>query len=139
VWFSKQTPKENISDMKLRCSENSIRLRVRKSEVEALKNGEALIEKVKIGTAVFSFGISQCEGGEVKATFEGGHIAVHIPENELSVWLDTEQVGIETEQALEGGGILQLLIEKDFPCVTRPTEDKADTFRDLAAKNDQVC
>ncbi|MCB0654080.1 MAG: hypothetical protein KDC85_22565 [Saprospiraceae bacterium] len=125
--------------MKLRCSQNSLRLRVLKSETETLKRGEELVEKVHVGTAVFSYGLTQSESGAVYATFEKGHIEVHIPKNELAVWLDTEQVGIEVKQPLEDGGTLQILIEKDFPCVTRTTEDKSDTFRELASKNDQAC
>lgn len=125
--------------MKLRCSQNSLRLRVLKSETETLKKGQELTEKIHIGTAVFSFGLRQSESGAVYATFEKGHIEVYVPKNKMALWLDSEQVGIEAEQLLEDGGTLQLLIEKDFPCVTRTTEDKTDTFRELASKNDQAC
>ncbi len=125
--------------MKLRCSENSIRLRVRKSEVETLKTGAILEEKVQMGAAVFKFGLQSSTKSVVNASFEIGAITVHVPANELEEWLNSEQVGIEAQQQLKEGAVLQLLIEKDFPCVTRTTENKSDTFQDLASKTDTVC
>jgi hypothetical protein len=125
--------------MKLRCSENSIRLRVRKSELKGLKTEHVIEEKVQIGAAVFRFVLRNSKDAVVNASFENGAITLHVPTKELEQWMNSEQVGIEVEQPLEEGGILRLLIEKDFPCETRTKEDKSDTFQELASKNDTVC
>lgn len=126
--------------MKLRCSENSIRLRLRKSEVEKLKEVQVLKENVQVGLDVFSYGISKTDAAAIHATFDDGCILLHIPEKEMTQWVnDTEQVDMSTEQLLKNGQHLSILIEKDFPCINRPEEDKADTFQQLAAKEEDVC
>ncbi len=125
--------------MKLRCATNSIRLRVRKSEIESLKKGHKLIEKVNLGNAVFTFSLGPTNTPNVLTVFEGGQLSVHIPHQQMQAWLNSDEVGIEVEKKFSGGDPLQVLIEKDFPCVTRTTEDKADTFQELADKNNQVC
>lgn len=125
--------------MKLRCSNNSIRLRVRKSETAELKTGATLVENVQIGPSKFSFGLKQGSSETIKAVFESGQIMIEVPEPTMTNWLDTEEVGIKTEQPLDTGETLSILIEKDFPCTTRKTENKADTFQDLASNSDNVC
>ena len=125
--------------MKLRYSENSLRLRVRKSEMEALKTESVLEEKVQIGAAAFRFILRSSESAVVNATFDNKAITLHVPTKELEQWMNSEQVGIEAKQSLEEGGVLLLLIEKDFPCDTRTKEDKTDTFQELASKNGSVC
>ncbi|KAA3623543.1 MAG: hypothetical protein DWQ02_24345 [Bacteroidetes bacterium] len=125
--------------MKLRCATNSIRLRVRKSEVESLKKGHKLIEKVNFGSAVFTFSLGPTNTPNVLTVFEGGQLSVHIPLQQMTEWLNGDDVGIEVEKNFNGGETLKILIEKDFPCVTRTAEDKADTFQELADKNNQVC
>lgn len=125
--------------MKLRCTNNSIRLRVRKSEVESLKKGHKLIEKVAFGHSDFTFSLGPTNTPNTLAVFESGNIAIHIPQQEMKAWLESEQVGIEVEKNWSDGEKLNILIEKDFPCVTRTSEDKTETFQELAKKNDQVC
>ena len=126
--------------MKLRCSENSIRLRLRKSEVEKLKEVPVLKENVQVGLDVFSYGIGKTAAAIIHATFDDGCILLHIPEEEMMQWVnDAEQVGMSAEQLLKNGQYLSILIEKDFPCINRPEEDKADTFQQLAAKEGDVC
>ena len=125
--------------MKLRCTSNSIRLRVRKSEVDSLKKGLKLIEKVHFGHSVFTFSLGPTNSPNILAVFESGQLSVHIPQHQMKEWVDSDQVGIEVDKLLSGGDKLHILIEKDFPCVTRTTEDKKDTFQELAEKNDQVC
>ena len=126
--------------MKLRCAENSIRLRLRKSELEKLKEVNVLKENVQVGLNLFSFGLGKSDAATVYASFEDNDIIVHVPTVEMIQWINDEnQVGISGEQLLKNGQSLSILIEKDFPCTTRSKENKADTFQQLAAKEGDVC
>lgn len=114
--------------MKIRCTQNSIRLRVRKSDVAQLADGQKVVEILHFPTGnalTFILEISSIE--HIQVQYEEASLAVHLPENIAQDWINTAQVGIETTL-----GQLHLLIEKDFPCAHRPHENKADTFEELA-------
>jgi hypothetical protein len=113
--------------MKIRCTQDSIRLRVRKSDVALLAKGQSVVEVLHFptgGTLTFALEVSSVE--HIQVQYEEANLAVHLPENIAQNWINTEQVGIETTL-----GQLHLLIEKDFPCAHRPHENKADTFEEL--------
>ena len=56
-------------------------------------------------------------------------LTVRIPENEIMQWVTTEQVSISAEQILDGGDLLNILIEKDFACLApRDGEDESDMY-----------
>ncbi len=123
--------------MKLRCITNSIRLRLRKSELDALMHTGRVGETVGFpdGSA-FSFTLLREEREDLDVRWEGGHLRISLPRTQVRHWAATEQVGIEAFVPLPGEQQLHLLIEKDFPCKDRPEEDKADTFQELAAKEE---
>lgn len=128
--------------MKLRCIQNSIRIRLRKSEVEQLAADKFLEERISFGGGVqLRFALSlTMDTPSPKAFFQDHQILLSIPEKSGLDWIHSEQVGIEAFQDIEEKEQLHLLIEKDFPCKDRPDEDKADTFQELALKNeDKFC
>lgn len=113
--------------MKLRCTENSLRLRVRKSDVEQLQNEGFIQESVTFGVdQIMRYQLLISDVKELSATFENGLILVQIPEIEAAQWINSGQVGLERK------GTLHILIEKDFPCRHTSTEDKEDTYYELA-------
>lgn len=114
--------------MKIRCTQDSIRLRVRKSDIALLAKGQKVAEILHFptgNTLIFTLEIGPVEHLQVQ--YEEASLAVHLPERIAQNWINTEQVGIEDTL-----GQLHLLIEKDFPCAHRPHENKADTFEELA-------
>jgi hypothetical protein len=65
----------------------------------------------------------------VAASFEAGTLTVSLPPDAARRWGTSEEVEIRATLPLDGG-TLELLIEKDFPCLTaRPGEDDSDAFR----------
>ena len=127
--------------MKLRCTHNSIRIRLRKSELEQLDQGLALEETIGFPNGhslvfqVFvSHGIS-----ELEAAFNEHLMSLKLPEARAKTWIRTEQVGMEALLPLANGEHLELLIEKDFPCKDRSDEDRSDLFAELAEKNPDHC
>jgi hypothetical protein len=48
---------------------------------------------------------------------------------------DTDEVGIYKLINIDADQVLDISIEKDFPCKDRPEEDKSDTFTELVDKD----
>jgi len=124
--------------MKLRLTHNSIRIRVRKSELATLTEKKLVKEEVRFptNTGVLSYSLSlDSDKDNLDAQMIGNDIQVMIPIKLAEDWIQTNQVGIESSIELAENETLHLLIEKDFPCLDRPNEDKSDTFWELASEN----
>jgi len=127
--------------MKIRCVENSIRLRVKKSEVERLKNDGRIAVSVAFPngqTLTYGLRISEAVQAVVPMFYEN-HIEVQLPKELAEGWMNSNDVGIERNIELPGGAHLHVLIEKDFPCLDRPNEDKSDTFFELVPDEPDNC
>ncbi len=127
--------------MKLRCVHNSIRIRIRKSELEQLDKKGIITETISVGgTTMFAYALAVDEmRDEVNAELADNLLAVHVPLVKAQKWITSNQVGIEVTKALDNGEQLHILIEKDFPCTDRVDEDKSDTFTELVTKKPDVC
>ena len=127
--------------MKIRTTHNSIRYRLRKSELEVLKTDGHVVESVsfpnnrELKSALhISDKIKSCE-----VSFDGQSIKISLPAELAYQWISTNEVSIERAIALADGAQLHILIEKDFPCLDRSNEDKSDTFWELADKAADSC
>lgn len=118
--------------MKLRCTKNSIRLRLRKSDMQLLASDGCVAESVQLPNGqAFIFQLCLKDIADIAAAFEQTTLTVSLPKTVGELWINTDQVGIEHFAPLKGEQKLHLLIEKDFPCAHRPGENKADTFQEL--------
>jgi hypothetical protein len=117
--------------MKLRISGNSIRLRVRRSEVAKLTAGERIAETVHLGCseqAALTYALGTESALEVLVRYEGGEILVLLPKDEASTWAGTEQVGIYATVDVGAFGKLDVIVEKDFACLDLSDAENEDTF-----------
>lgn len=128
--------------MKLRCIHNSIRIRIKKSEIEQLSQGIAIREEVGFPGAtpslIFSLEMSS-HLSKVSASFKNNLIQIVLPEDQAHRWISTEEVSIEEQLPINDTEQLHLLIEKDFPCKNRDSEDKNDFFGELANEAPNAC
>lgn len=111
--------------MKLRIKGNSIRLRLLKSEVEALSEHGYVSDEVLFPSRplFYSLLISD-EVTKVEARYEGDRIMTILPRNVAEGWINGEDISIE---GYSGG--INILVEKDLVCVGRPEDpDNADAF-----------
>lgn len=127
--------------MKLRLSENSIRLRLRRSEVDRLAEAGALEESVRLGpgeNGSLSYALqSHSSGPEIQVSYAEGRMIIGIPQQMAENWIKTEEVGIGGEIPIGEGEFLSVLIEKDFPCKrSDPAEDTKDLFGELKQNAD---
>lgn len=125
--------------MKLRIKGNSIRLRMTRSEVDALASEGSVEERTMFGAVdddVFSYRIERGESNIVTASFSGGRITVGVPAAIVHEWASGEQLGFSGRQVLEDGSVLDILVEKDLACLKpREGEDESDNFPNPDVKN----
>lgn len=116
--------------MKLRMKGNSIRLRVTRSELTRLQNGERLAETVSFGagSALVYALESRATSAPVAASFDAGQIVVTISPEQLTSWSEETQVGVYASLPVGAGPALEVSLEKDFACLDRSDEDNTDTF-----------
>jgi len=119
--------------MKLRVRGNTLRLRLSRGEVNELAARGEVRDGVAFGAEPserLGYAIVASDGAAVtSARLAGGSIEVIVPRSLAREWAASETVGFEAEQAIGEGLSLQILVEKDFACLTpRKGEDDADAF-----------
>lgn len=117
--------------MKLRIRDNSIRLRLSQTEVETANSAGLVRGQVHFaGVNSFEY-VLESSPATVKpeAHISNNVLTVRVPRMDIQHWAETEQVSIASEQNLDEGGQLKILVEKDFACLApREGEDESDMF-----------
>lgn len=117
--------------MKLRIKDNSIRLRLTRSEVNALRESGIVASKTGFpGGRELRYRVESTPASvNPAAFFSENAVTVRLPESAVLKWAATEQVSMPGEQLLDDGSRLQILVEKDFACLTgRDDEDESDMY-----------
>ncbi len=118
--------------MKLRLLDDSIRLRLSRSEVTAADEQGVVEGQTRFPDgSVFRFALESLENGSAaSAAYVGGRLVVKLPSRQIAEWAtDEEAVSLSDELDLPTGGSLKLLVEKDFQCLApRDDEDQSDLF-----------
>jgi hypothetical protein len=122
--------------MKLRLLDDSIRLRLSRSEVVAADERGVVEARTRFpdGSA-FTFALEALPSGtDASASYGSNRLVVKLPAAEISAWAsDDTAVSLHGELALPHGDSLKLLVEKDFECLTpRGEEDQSDLFQNPA-------
>lgn len=118
--------------MKLRLNNNSIRLRLTQTEAHQIAAGNAVTEKLCLGSEAMGFGYSLVPDDkteQIQAIYADNHLSVIVPQSIAKPWAVSEEVTIRhvLHEGLEHENLL--LIEKDFQCLhKRPDEDESDNF-----------
>jgi len=118
--------------MKLRIRGNTVRLRLKRSEVEQVASGQGVVEQTCFPDSVLTYRLDTSDDGTFSVSFNDGDLSIRLPESDVVRWARSDQVSIVAEQALQKSDALSVLIEKDFSCLApghhRSSEDDADTF-----------
>lgn len=126
--------------MKLRCAQNSIRLRLGKSDIQNLEIHKEISESISFGSSVkFSYSLCTAELDAIEAEAKDNMISIWVPFKLASEWIHSTQVGIESTIIFGDGSSLHILIEKDFPCKDAPLDEQSDTFKELVPPDREVC
>jgi hypothetical protein len=118
--------------VKLRLEFNSIRFRLKRSEVEKFARTGRVEEKIIFGSGdekTFRYVLESDDSvSSPSATLTPCAVIVQVPPEAVTRWASSDQIGIESEQLVEHQTSLRILIEKDFACIDASDEQNADTF-----------
>ena len=118
--------------MKLRLEFNSIRFRLKRSEVEQFARTGRVEEKIISGSGddeTFRYVLESADSvSSPSASLKPCSIIVQVPPEAVMRWASGDQIGIESEQLVDHQASLRILIEKDFACIDGTDEQNADTF-----------
>jgi hypothetical protein len=127
--------------VKLRIRDNSIRLRLTRGEVDALRDTGLMAARTGFpGGREFQYVVESSPASvNPGAFFSDSVVTVRLPETAVLAWANSEQVSIGGEQRLDDGELLSILVEKDFACLApRDGEDESDMFVHPEADNDEA-
>ena len=129
--------------MKLRIRGESIRLRLKRSEVDAIASGESLTEDTHFPGATFRCHLEIADNGRFVAALSNNTMTISLPADAVASWASTDEVSLFSELNTGGTNALSLLVEKDFECLApghhRPDEDDVDTYPHPDAGTDRGC
>ena len=121
--------------MKLRTRENSIRLRLAQPDVAKLLEHGVVEERVEFpGGNVLAYRLESTSSSVPDAAYTNGTVTVRFPKDAIVAWADPAEVALSAECQI-GSGTLQLLVEKDYRCLSpRDGEDEQGLFPNPAAR-----
>ena len=116
--------------MKIRIKDNSIRLRLTKSDVDELKSQKQVSCKTVIsGKEVFEYALRiVAEIKYISASFSDRKITISLPSAEAKTLTDTNEITVKGWQDNGEEEQLFLLIEKDLQCLDETEEDQSDMY-----------
>ena len=117
--------------MKLRIKDNTVRMRLTRSEVDALRQTGVVAARTAFPGGRELQYLVESSPASVKpaAFFSENAVTVRLPESAVLSWATTERVSLKGEQLLDDGSMLDILVEKDFACLTkREGEDESDMY-----------
>lgn len=120
--------------MKLRILDNSIRLRLKRSDLKALLDTGSVRRQVLFPDGEpLVYQIQMLEGtSEIEWSFSQRLLDVRVNKSATLQWAESEEVGLYARQRV-GDAELSLAIEKDFSCKhERGTCAEANSFHEAA-------
>jgi hypothetical protein len=118
--------------MKLRINENSLRLRVSRSELERFQSGERIEQTVHFAAAPeakLTYALeSALQSAPVKIRYESNEVTVVLSEARARIWGVEGEVGVYDTLDIDSAGSLDIIVEKDFACLDRSDAENSDTF-----------
>ena len=102
--------------MKLRIHGDSVRLRLRRPQVQQLiRDGFVEQSTAFAAGAVLRYRL-QIGGEAIACTYESAGLVISVPVTLARRWAESDQVGLTYDQPAGDGRVLKILIEKDFAC-----------------------
>lgn len=115
--------------MKLRIRDNSIRLRLMRTEVDELKDTGVVSASTSFpGGKTFKYRVESSPATvSPAAVLADSEMSIRLPEATVVAWATSDEVSMRGEQPLEDGGELKILVEKDFVCLTGREDEEDET------------
>jgi hypothetical protein len=116
--------------MKLRIHGNSLRLRLSQTEVAQFSKTGFVEDRTQFTPGVsFTYTIETSSSLPApEASYQDHWLRVQVPSSVAKEWFTSDQVSISSEQPIEAGKKLSILIEKDFQCLHGGEERDPDSY-----------
>ncbi len=116
--------------MKLRIRDNSLRLRITKTELKTFAAEREVVCTINFPDGEkMEYSLIWSDDETYDACFDGGNISARVANSAGEKWLDELEVSIDHKLELSDGSPFRLLVEKDFQCLSeRKEEDESDMF-----------
>jgi hypothetical protein len=117
--------------MKVRIQRNSIRYRLRQTEVTQFRKYGSLTEELQLGNEGdehLRFVLRKSPDPEITIQYSANTTVINVPEQVANQWADSEKVGFDTIIEIGNGKALKILVEKDFKCLHGIDEDTEDAY-----------
>lgn len=116
--------------MKIRIRDNSIRMRLTKSEVKLLSESGSVAARTQFVDSPdaidFRYTLSLSDQDDrPTAAYKNGVMSISLPTKVGMDWALGNDVAVKADQSV-GDGSLVILVEKDFACLT-PRDDEEET------------
>lgn len=114
--------------MKLRLKGNSIRVRLDRRDIERLIGEGRVDDAVRFGPKLaFSYAVELGSAPRERpiASYGDGRLTIQIDPADAEAWLASDRIRFDHVQPVEGG-VVRVLLEKDFACIDRPPGEEAD-------------
>ena len=116
--------------MKLRCISNSIRIRLRKSDVKVWQDESKLLDSLQFPNgSKLEYGLMLSEF-ENNVIYDAHTLIIYVNKREAKGWAESNEVSLTFNLDLPNQSTLRVLIEKDFPC-KHTGDDFEDTYHEL--------
>jgi len=123
--------------LKLRIQDNTLRLRLKPSETEVIRNHGKVSGQMPVPyprSASFRYVLSGGDCDEIEVAMQDYSLVIRVPHERIARWIDSDEVSIKSTINCDQDEQLEVLIEKDFAClVPREGEDADDHFPNPAA------
>ncbi|MCW3110976.1 MAG: hypothetical protein JWQ09_5482 [Segetibacter sp.] len=117
--------------MKVRISNNSIRVRLKEPEVNLFKNTGTITETLEFGsgdTEQLKFSLQKTNDDNIDLRFHNYHTIILVPAQLAEEWTITELVGFDSEIGNAKGKKICILVEKDFMCMDGREEENVGSY-----------
>jgi hypothetical protein len=118
--------------MKLRIKENSLRLRISRSELAHLQAGGRIEETIRFAEAPearLTYALeSAVQSSTVRVRYGFHDVTVILSQDQVRVWEAEGEVGIYSNLDIGSAGSLDVIVEKDFACLDGSDEENSDAF-----------
>lgn len=125
--------------MKLRVRDNSIRIRLTRSEVLSLAEGNVIEQVTPFSrTNRLVSRIVPVAGSTVTMTFQGERIELHLSAEWIHQWANSEVIGTTIKQPIDETHFLIIIVEKDFQCLHPDHKQENDAYPHPADTSEKV-
>lgn len=117
--------------MKIRIQGNSIRYRLKQFEVEAFAEKGLVTEIVSFGEEEenqLRFILCTDSNSTFSLKQRAATIELSIPKIIAARWANSDSVGFEEKVRTDKGKEINILVEKDFKCLTRSDEEEVGSY-----------